>query len=399
MSEGNDRICNPISMKELERRWAAVRAAMPAAGFDALVIQGASNLAGTGGYFRWFTGTSASGSYQQTVIFPRDGLMTLVCHGPWQGDTKLDGSDPLHPGVGRRLTTPAFPAIGYCVGLDPEIVAREIKKSGFANVGYVGPNNMVFGFGQKLKELLGNVPFRDATDIVDPIKALKSDEEIGFIRRTAAMQDEILAKTREHVRPGMKDFEVMAYSHYVGQLLGSETGYFLGTSAPPGQPAFIRPRSQQGRAMQKGDAFFWQAENTGPGGFFVHMGRMCVLGKPSQELIDAHALAVEAQDFTVKMLQPGAACRDIYEEYQAHMRAKKLPEESRLHCHGQGYDVVERPLIRNDESMKLAASMNIGINPSWASAKLFMTVCDNFLIGADGKAERLHKTPQSIVEL
>jgi Xaa-Pro aminopeptidase len=399
MAESDGRICNPISTNELKRRWAAVRAAMPAAGFDALIVQGASNLAGTGGYFRWFTGISPSGSYPQTIIFPQAGLMTHVMHGPWHGETTLDGTDPMHVGVGRRLTSPAFPGINYCVGLDPEIVAREIKKSGFKTVGYVGANHMLFGFGDTLKQLLGTIALRDATDIVDPIKAVKSEEEIGLIRRTAAMQDEILAKTREHVRPGMRDFEVMAYSHYVGQLLGSETGYFLGTSAPPGQPAFIRPRNQQGRAMQKGDAFFWQAENTGPGGLFVHMGRMCVLGKPSQELVDAHGLAVEAQRFTVKMLKPGALCRDIYAEYQAWMRGRKLPEEARLHCHGQGYDVVERPLIRNDESMKLAANMNIGIHPSWANARMFMTVCDNFLIGADGTAERLHKTPQEIVEL
>src|ERR1043165_3991121 len=78
----NDRLCNPISTAELERRWKAVRERMPEWKLDALIIQGANNLGGTGGYFRWFTGVSMGTSYPATVIFPRDGLMTLVSHGP-----------------------------------------------------------------------------------------------------------------------------------------------------------------------------------------------------------------------------------------------------------------------------------------------------------------------------
>ena len=49
----DERLCNPISTPELEHRWAAVRSAMPEQKLDALMIQGANNLAGTGGYFRW----------------------------------------------------------------------------------------------------------------------------------------------------------------------------------------------------------------------------------------------------------------------------------------------------------------------------------------------------------
>ena len=114
MTRADERARNPISVGELERRWAAVRALMPAAGIEALIVQGANNLAGTGGHFRWLTGiTSAQNSKPQTVIFPRDGLMTLVGHGRFNEDMKLDGTDPTLPGSGaasaprvlRRSTT------------------------------------------------------------------------------------------------------------------------------------------------------------------------------------------------------------------------------------------------------------------------------------------------------
>ncbi|MGH7090739.1 MAG: M24 family metallopeptidase [Stellaceae bacterium] len=234
---------------------------------------------------------------------------------------------------------------------------------------------------------------------MDPLKAAKSADEIALIRATAALQDEVLRRTLPHIKPGLKDCEVMAFSHYQGMLLGSETGYYLGSSAPPGRPAFIRPRPQQGRTLAAGDVLFWQAENTGPGGMFVHVGRIIVLGKAPQELKDAWGVAVEAQEWTARQLRPGAKAQEIFAEYQTYMRGRNLPEEARLHCHGQGYDVVERPLIRHDEEMTIAPGMNIGIHPSWATPRYFMTVCDNFLVGDGGTVERLHRTPREIVEL
>jgi Xaa-Pro aminopeptidase len=106
-----------------------------------------------------------------------------------------------------------------------------------------------------------------------------------------------------------------------------------------------------------------------------------------------------AQDYTVGLLKPGASCREIFAAYNDYMRAHGFAPESRLHCHSQGYDVVERPLIRNDEDMAIAPDMNIGIHPSVMSRTLFATICDNFLTLPDGSVERLHKAPREIVEL
>lgn len=395
----DERTCNPISTTELQRRWAAVRAAMPEQKLDALIVQGACNLAGTGGYFRWFTGVSMGTSYPATIIFSKDDLMTLVSHGPIGGERNLGGNDPHWRGVGKHLTTASFPAIDYCVPYDPDLVAREIKKAGYQRVGIVGWNNMLFGFGDRLRSQLSGVTLVDATRLVDPLKATKSAEEIELIRMAGEMQDQILLKVKDAIAAGKKDFELFAYGQYIGNLLGSETGYMLGSSAPPGQATQIRGRREQGREMRDGDVIYYQCENTGPGGMMTHVGRYYVLGKAPQELVDAFGTIVEAQDNTIRMLEPGANCAEIFAEHNAFMRARGMHDEPRLHCHGQGYDVVERPLIRNDEDMLLGTSMNIGLHPTFGNARLFVTVCDNVLINANGDIEYLHQTPRKIFEL
>ena len=92
-------------------------------------------------------------------------------------------------------------------------------------------------------------------------------------------------------------------------------------------------------------------------------------------------------------------CRDVWDAHNAYMRRRGLPEERRLTCHGQGHDLVERPLMRFDETMTVAENMNVACHPGFGTERNFAVICDNYLIGPDGPGECLHKTPQRIIEL
>jgi len=198
---------------------------------------------------------------------------------------------------------------------------------------------MLFGFGDKLRSLLNGVTLSDATRLVDPIKAKKSAEEIELIRMAGQMQDEILAKAQTQIKAGKKDFELFAYGAYVGNLLGSETGYMLGRRRRP--HADQHPAGAASRTGRCATAtwIYYQCENTGPGGHDEPTSAaIYVLGKAPQELVDAFGIIVEAQDNTVRMLKPGASPKEIFAEHNAFMQKHGMHKEPRLHCHGQGYD-------------------------------------------------------------
>lgn len=399
MSGVNARLRHSISRVEMDRRWALVRAEMKDAGVDAIVVQAANNLTGTAGHYRWLTGISVASSYPQAMILPREGPFTLVMHGDFGGDATFDRSDPAFPNVGRRFTAPSFPACHYNGEYDAAIVAREIAKAGYRKLGVVSPKTAFAGFFETLDKRFGLSSFVDLTARIDDHKASKSDYEIDLIRRAAAMQDSILEDIRPHIVPGAFDYEIFSQGHCLGMLRGSETGYMLGSSAPPGEATMIRRAGEHARRMAEGDVIYFQCENTGPGGYFVHAGRYYVLGKAPPQLRDLVAAMDEAQDFTVGLLQIGASCSAIFEEYNAYMKARGFPPERRVHCHGQGYDNVEPPLLREDETLTIRPRTNMGIHPAVARKDVFATSCDNFLIGANGEVERLHKTPRGIVEL
>jgi Xaa-Pro aminopeptidase len=392
----NDRKMFRISVRELERRWKLVRDYMKERGIEALVAQNEKDF--TGGYVKWFTDIPAG--YPRTVVFHASDLMTVVEHGPEGKRRELGGRDADNPGVGEIFTTAAFPSVSYTQRYDAQIVADILLRRGYRKVGLVAADTMAHGFVDHIENALGNArAISDETDFVDRAKAIKSGEEIDLIKKTADMQDRVFSKVVSQIKPGMRDSDVTAIAQYEGQLMGSEQGIFLGMSAALGKPSSFAQKHFQGRTFREGDYFPLLVEDNGPGGFYTELARTIVFGKASQELIDGLEIVESAQQHTLKKFKPGASCQEIYAAHNNFMRQNGAAPEARLYSHSQGYDLVERPLIRSDETMALEESMNMAVHPAYATSSMFTVICDNYLVEGSGPSPCLHKTPKKIFEL
>jgi Xaa-Pro aminopeptidase len=392
----SDRKMSRISLQELERRWKLVRGYLRDRGIEALVLQSEKDF--TGGYVKWFTDIPAG--YPRTVVFHASDLMTVIEHGPAGRRRELEGCDRDNPGVGEIYTTAAFPSVNFTQSCDAKVVAEILRRRGYKKIGLVAGDTIAHGFVAYLQDSLsGSASISDETDFVDRAKAIKSAEEIDLIRKTARLQDDVLSKVVSQARPGMRDSDLTAIAQYEGQLLGSEQGIFLGMSAAIGQPAPFAQRHFQGRTFRDGDYFPLLIEDNGPGGFYTELARTLVFGKASQELIEGFEIVKSAQEHSVQKLKPGASCAEIATAHDHFMTKKGAPAETRLYAHSQGYDLVERPLIRADESMPLEANMNMAVHPAYATSKIFTVICDNYLVEPGGPSECLHKTEKKVFEL
>jgi Xaa-Pro aminopeptidase len=336
-----------------------------------------------------------------TVVFPRDDLMTMVSQGPLGGiHAPGANGDGMRRGVKRWLTTPSYASCNYTASYDPELAAEGLAPYAGGTIGLVGTYQMSYALVDYLqKGRFSNTRFVDASDLVDRIKVIKSAEEQELVRRAAAMQDGAMRAAFDAVEPGMRDRDIAAIAQCYSQRNGSENGIYLCASMPAEKPAQFSQRHYQNRVIQEGDTIALLVEDSGPGGMYTELGRSCVMGKASDEIKDEFAFALEARQFNLGLLKPGAPCKDIFAAYNDFMRRNGRPEEKRLHCHGQGYDLVERPLIRHDEPMAIAKDMNIVVHPTYIKGHVLSWVCDNYLIGPGGPGERLHRFPETITEL
>jgi Xaa-Pro aminopeptidase len=391
------RILTRVSDAELTRRWSAVRRIMTDRGIDAIVTQNTNDW--LGGYVKWFTDLPANNGYPRTVVFHADAPMSVIEMGPSDVRRTFAADETLHRGVGLMLHTPSFTSIGYTDRDDATLAIQALRRHPHRTIGLITPGALPYAFVFALKEQLSETSVIDITANIDAIKAIKSDEEITLIRQTAELQDAVFAEVLKEIRPGLRDIDVTSIAQRKGQMLGSEQGIFLGGSSPVGIRSPFVPRYMQGRTLQKGDHLSLLIEINGPGGFYTEIARTVVLGKASSELKDAFAAVKAAQDYSLGLMQPGTTVKDIFAEHNDYMTRNGMPAEARLYAHGQGYDMVERPLIRWDDDMTLQQGMCLAVHPGYETPSLFAVICDNYMIEAQRPGACLHKTAKILFEL
>src|SRR5579863_4362262 len=133
----SERVNHPIPDRELERRWALIRKAMEERGVDVLLAQANNDF--MGGYVKYLTDLPATNGYWQTVIFPRDGPMTVIGQGAFGLDQTLPpAGDGVRRGVGRLMGVPSYASAHYTAGYDADLAAKALAGFARATVGLLG---------------------------------------------------------------------------------------------------------------------------------------------------------------------------------------------------------------------------------------------------------------------
>ena len=379
-----------ISKNELERRWKAVREAMEKRGMDCLVMHNSNQY--LGGYVRYFTDIPAA-TYGLSVIFPLDDEMTVISHGP-NSPTPTRPSD-LSYGVKAQITCPYIPTLNSTNTMDAEAAVKTFKEQNVKSLGFVAKALMPAFFYEYVREKLPEVDMHDATDLVDEIKVIKSEEEIKLIKKAVELHDKIFEATLELIRPGVMEYEISSEIQRLAICMGSEYGQNMVGSAPAGTPASMKPLRFQNRRLKYGDQICTLIEVNGPGGFYGELARTACIGVAPKSLLDVWYDAVEAQDRAAELMKPGTTPRELFDAHNKLLASNGYPAERRLFSHGQGYDMVERPSVRPEESMKIKTNMFMAIHPVLQTKTAHGFCCDNFVV-TDSGTVRLSKTSREV---
>lgn len=388
-----ERIRFPMPTSELERRWKLVREAMGSQGIDLLVMQN-DNL-WLGGYVRYFTDIPAEHAYPVSVLFPLDDEMTII--------TSSSPRGPLPPawsvrGVKNRIGTPYIRTLNYSNTLDAEAICKIIKERKDKVVGLVNLGLINTVLSSYLKDNLPNVQFVDAADLVDEIKAVKSEVELGFIRKAVEMHDTICEAMPLIVYPGVYEYQVRNQIKEILCNLGSEEQLIKLGSAPAGVSTPFLDTFMQNRQIREGDYFRIMVEASGPAGYYSEIQRTWCLCEPDEDTIYAWELSKKVQMYAAGLLKPGAKPSEIMQKINTYLVSLDQPEEGRLFGHGQGLDLVERPGISLGETIELKTNMVMNLHCGLYHEKALGYYANNYLITENG-AELMHKTPMELLRL
>ena len=319
--------------------------------------------------------------------------MSIISHG---GQPPL----PLTPkelsfGVKEHIHLPYIPTLNFTNTMDAKAVMKIIREHKAKSVGFVGRALMSAVFHEYIRKALNGINICDATNLVDEIKAVKSEEEIQLIKKTIELQDKVFEDTLALIHPGVKEHMIVSEIKKQAGNMGSMEGLIMIGSAPAGTPAIQVPKQFPSRTLKYGDQICIMIEVNGPGGFYGEIGRTVCIGKAPKPLLKVWRDAVYAQDKTANLMKPGAKPKELFNKHNKLLTKTGYPYEGRLYSHGQGYDMVERPGIRPEETMTIKANMNMVIHPVTLTEEAYAFCCDNYLI-TDAGAVRLHKTSREV---
>ena len=259
------------------------------------------------------------------------------------------------------------------------------------------------GLMKALLEKFPQTEFVDITDEIDLVKALKSEEEMEFIRETARIHDEVWSAFPAIVKPGMMEYQIRAEVIKLLMDLGSEEHLIFMGTAEQGKSCGMSTFQYANRRVKDGDYGTLLMEGSGPGGYYCESARNFSFGEPCQALKNAWEVAVEGQQMTADLLMPGRDSTEIVARYNAFVAERGYSQEGRLYGHSQGYDLIERPafMAHNEngvETMKVHAGMNCSLHPYLINDEQTVYINDNYYV-TDHGAEKIHRTPPVMILL
>jgi Xaa-Pro dipeptidase len=200
-----------ISQQEYKRRYAAIREIMKRDGLDCLLVVGLSDDFNRGN-IRYITGSGRGGC----CIFPLEGDPVLLAAPGPSTSPKL------------RRTIGALDLLE--LRETPNSVEQAVKElSRFDNgnkIGIIGMGCISVQMYTAVKEEFKD-RIEDKASLLEPLREVKSAEEIEKTRMAASIADEIYSRLRKMVRPGVREFEIYSIVKQTAYEMGCEYSFDL----------------------------------------------------------------------------------------------------------------------------------------------------------------------------
>lgn len=364
------------SLKERNRRWAAVWEEMVLSNLDSLLVVGDDRASGLGdANVRYLTQTNGQGM-GTTVIFPLEGTPVLFGSPPHMYGKPFpvyraftDWITETRPLGGLKPIVESLKAMGYEQG--------NIGLVGFKGAGPYASNTISREQYQFLLKELPKANFIEATAILEKIRIIKSLEEIEMLKKSGELSRLKVDAMINMAREGVKECELYAEMVKTDISHGGEAFIFnLLTSGSVTDTEHIQhllhgrgqPLSPTTRPLKKGDLVITEFHSS-YGGYLTGCEKSVFIGKPPKELRRIHDVAVECLEMGIQKLKPGVAIGEAAEAFRAPARKANM-DFVELGFHGHGLSSPELPRTATLPTEKLKRKGEAGSFNGPASIEL-----------------------------
>jgi len=383
----------PFSRAEYARRLAKVRRAMDEGGWDVLVVTDPSNMAWLTGYDGWSFYT------HQAVVITHD-------HEPlWWGRSQ-DAN-----GARRTVYMAHDRIVGYpddyvqSTELHPhQHLARLMSDLGLTGRIGVELDNYYYSAAahHHLSQGLPTASLGDATGLVNWQRAVKSDQELIYMRAAGKIVEAIHRRIVEMAEPGARKNDIVAEIYRVGITGFEEYGGDYPAIAPllPTGPDASAPHlTWDERPLTNGAGTFFEVAGC-VRRYHVPLSRTIYLGNPPQEMRNAEKALLDGLEAGLEAARAGNRACDVAGALYGALDRAGIEREGRCgYPIGLSYppDWGERTIsFRKTDETILEPGMTFHFMPGLWMADWGLEITESILITESGPAETLSDFPRKL---
>lgn len=213
-----------------------------------------------------------------------------------------------------------------------------------------------------LKRLVKKVKLIPTVDLVENLRKIKSQEELGMIKRAVKVAVSCVDFIRRNLRLGVTEKEFAARIDYFIRTNGGDDTAFK-TIVASGANSVMPHSIVTKRVIKKNDSILIDF-GVRLSGYNTDLTRIFSLGRINSRYKKIYTLLRDAQKLAIEQIRPGIRISDIELSARAFLKTKGL-ERFFGHSlgHGIGLEVHELPKISKDNKDFLRENMVFTIEP------------------------------------
>ncbi len=279
----------------------------------------------------WLTGYDTFGyCFFQCLVFTRDGAFTLLTR-------SADLRQARHTSLIENVVVWADE-----VGAGPAIQLRDLLN----DLGLLGKrigveydtHGLTAANGRAVDEALRSFgTIEDASDLVPALRVVKSEAELVYVRRAAALADDALDAALQLIGPGADEGDILA---------AMQAAVFKGGGDYPANPFIVGSgedallcRIKSGRRkLDANDQLTLEFAGTYRL-YHAAMMRTVIVGRPSPRHLELFTACAEALSACEETMRPGRSFGEVFDAHAAVMEARGMTRHRLNAC---GYSLGAR---------------------------------------------------------
>ncbi len=390
----SEQIQLPFGLSEYAQRLERTRQAMLERGLELLIVSDPSNM-------YWLTGYDGWSFYVHQCV-----LVSLERAPIWFG-RRMDGN-----GAKRTAYLAHDDIIGYS---DDYVQSSELHPMEFLCQEVIIPrgwqrsrigvemDNYYFSAAAFAALQYGcpDATWQDATGLVNWQRAIKSAQEIAYMRIAASIVQHTHQRIYEVIEPGMRKNDLVAqiYQASIAGVAGHGGDYpAIVPMLPTGKDASAPHLTWTDAPIPDDSVTFFEIAGCYKR-YHCPQSRTVYLGQPPQVLLDAEQAVIAGIDAGLEQARPGNTCADIANAFFKELRRRGFDKDGRTgYSIGASYppDWGERTMsLRPQDKSVLQPGMVFHFMPALWDAEWGLEITEAIHITANG-AEPLCSTPRQL---